>query len=480
MNQLELILLTLTIGLTGVLTLQKEQLAIKLGFTATLIAYIQILIMWSQYDSSNIGYTMQTKWNLPLNWVFGIDGLSIWLIMLTGLLIPVCILSNWESITIMKRELVVALILLEILLILVFTVLDILLFYVFFETILIPMFYIIGIWGSREQKVQAAYYFFFYTLIGSVLMLMGIMWLSVTYGTTDLIILQSNNIDHQIQNILFYAFFASLAVKVPMFPFHLWLPQAHVEAPLSGSILLAGVLLKLGGYGFLRYVLTIMPIASEYNSPIVMTLSAIAVVYASITTIRQIDMKRLIAYSSVAHMAIVTIGIFCNNAQGITGSIILMIAHGFVSSALFIVVTILYDRHHSRIFKYYRGITTTMPIYSTLFFVLTLANIAAPLTANFIGEFLVLTGTLSYSFIVTLIASTGMILSAAYSLYFYNRVAFGNMSLYIQNSTANRDVSRREYWLLMPLVIATYYFGIYPQIIIESVVTSTFLNNIYY
>ncbi len=469
MNQFELLLFTLLIGLTGLLLLKEETKALIWGLSSTIITFIETIIMWSNFDSSKIGYQWETTWaNLPLNWTFGIDGMSLWLIVLTSLLMPICILSNWESIKIMKREYMLAFIILEILLILVFSVLDILLFYVFFETILIPMFYVIGIWGAREQKIQAAYYFFFYTLLGSVLLLIGIMFLYVNFGTTDLQTIQSNMIDTSIQNWLFIAFFASLAVKIPMFPFHLWLPQAHVEAPLAGSILLAGVLLKLGGYGFIRYVLTILPDASIYFSPLVMTLSAIAVIYASLTTIRQIDMKRLIAYSSVAHMAIVTIGIFSGNTNGISGSIILMLAHGFVSSALFIIVTILYDRHHSRIFKYYRGITITMPIYSSIFFFFTLANIAAPLTANFIGEFLVLSGALSYSFIITLLASTGMILSAAYSLYFYNRVAFGSMSLYIEHSLDNRDITRREFWLLIPLIIPTIYVGIYPELILNS------------
>nr|AGE93628.1 NADH dehydrogenase subunit 4 [Capsaspora owczarzaki] len=471
MNSFELLVVTLVLGITGVMTLKNEFQAVLFGLISTIVTFVEMIIMWSQFDSSIVGYQWETKWNLPLNWVFGIDGLSIWLIMLTGLLIPICILSNWDSIKIMRREFVVAYILLEILLILVFSVLDILLFYVFFETILIPMFYIIGIWGSREQKVQAAYYFFFYTLLGSVLMLIGIMWIYVTYGTTDLRLIETTNIDINVQNWLFIAFFASLAVKVPMFPFHLWLPQAHVEAPLSGSILLAGVLLKLGGYGFIRYVLAILPEASVYFSPLVMTMSAVAVIYASLTTIRQIDMKRLIAYSSVAHMSIVTIGIFSGSAQGISGSIILMLAHGFVSSALFIIVTILYDRHHSRIFKYYRGVTITMPIYSTIFFFFTLANIAAPLTANFIGEFLVLAGSLSYSFLITFLAATGMVLSAAYSLYFYNRVAFGTMSLYLINSTENRDVTRREFWVLVPLIIPTIYFGVYPELVLNTLQT---------
>ncbi len=469
MNQFEFLIITLIIGIGGLILIKNENFALTWSLISTILTFIETIVMWSNFDSSKIGYQWETNWtNLPLNWTFGIDSLGLWLILLTTFLIPICILSNWDSIKIMRREFFLAFLILEILLILVFSILDILLFYVFFETILIPMFYVIGVWGAREQKIQAAYYFFFYTLLGSVLLLIGIMFLNVNFGTTDLQFIQSNSIDISIQNWLFIAFFASLAIKIPMFPFHLWLPQAHVEAPLAGSILLAGVLLKLGGYAFIRFVLTILPDASVYFSPVIMTLSTIAVIYASLTTIRQIDMKRLIAYSSVAHMAIVTIGIFSANSNGISGAIILMLAHGFVSSALFIIVTVLYDRHHSRIFKYYRGITITMPIYSSIFFFFTLANIAAPLTANFIGEFLVLAGTMSYSIIITFLASTGIILSAAYSLYFYNRVAFGSMSLYIEHSLDNRDITRREFWILFPLIISTLYIGIYPELILNT------------
>jgi len=332
------------------------------------------------------------------------------------------------------------------------------------------MFYIIGVWGAREQKITAAYYFFFYTLLGSVLMLVSILFIFSITGTTDYTSLLGYDLSDKVQKIIFLGFFASLAVKLPSFPFHIWLPLAHVEAPVAGSVLLAGVLIKLGSYGLIRFSLGLTPVACEYFAPFVYTLSILGVIYASITTIRQTDLKRIIAYSSVGHMGIVTIGIFTFNLEGIQGSIFLQLAHGIVSSALFIVVTLLYERFHTRIVKYYRGITVTMPIYSSLFLIFTMSNIGVPGTSNYIGEILALTGAMDDNFIVAFFAAIGMVLSASYGLFLFNRVCFGGLSSYML--TAPRDVSRREFFILMPLAILTIVLGIWPGLILDTIEAS--------
>jgi NADH-ubiquinone oxidoreductase chain 4 len=330
------------------------------------------------------------------------------------------------------------------------------------------MFLIIGVWGAREQKITAAYYFFFYTLVGSILMLISILYIYKITGTTDYLTILQYKFDPFAQNLIFLAFFSSFAVKIPKFPFHIWLPLAHVEAPLAGSILLAGVLTKLGSYGFIRYSLPLLPDACIYFTPLIFTLSILGVIYASLTTLRQIDLKRIIAYSSVSHMAVVMLGIFSINLIGIEGSIFLQIAHGLVSSALFIIVTILYDRHHPRIIKYYRGVTITMPIFSFIFLFFSLANIGLPLSCNFIGEFLSFLGVYNVSPIVTILSASGMILSACYALFLYNRISFGALSLYITDTLENRDVTRREFYILFPLMVLTLLLGIYPNVILST------------
>lgn len=348
----------------------------------------------------------------------------------------------------------------------VFSALDLLLFYILFEGILIPMFLLIGIWGSREEKVRASYYFFFYTLIGSVFMLLGIFQLYDIAGTTDYQTLLNIKLPESTQKWIFAGFFLSLAVKIPMVPFHIWLPQAHVEAPVSGSVILAGVLLKLGGYGFLRFSWPLLPAASEYFAPLIITLSGIAIVYGSLTTCRQVDFKRLIAYSSVAHMGLVTLGLFTHTIEGLVAAVFLMLAHGIVSSSLFIAVTFLYERHHTRLIKYYRGITITMPIFATMMLVLTLTNMAIPLSCNFVGEFFSLLAAFEYSLVIGVLAASGMVLSAAYSLYLYNRICFGDASNY---HLFPRDLNRREALAMAPLVILIFFLGILPSVIIGPV-----------
>jgi proton-translocating NADH-quinone oxidoreductase chain M len=298
-------------------------------------------------------------------------------------------------------------------------------------------------------------------------MLLSIFYIYSITGTTDYLTLLDLSIDPYYQKIIFLCFFASFAVKVPMFPFHIWLPLAHVEAPLAGSVILAGILIKLGAYGFIRFSLPLLPDASLYFTPLIFTLSVIGIIYASLTTLRQTDLKRVIAYSSVSHMAVVTLSIFSLSVIGIEGSIFLQVAHGIVSSALFIIVTLLYERHHTRIIKYYRGITLTMPLYSMIFLYFTLANIAVPLTCNFVGEFLSLMALFQVNPFVCIMSCAGVILSASYALFLYNRVAFGEMSMYLKHSVYSRDITRREFYVLLPLIFFTLFLGIYPNIILD-------------
>lgn len=440
----------------------------------SVLTFIESIRIYLAFDknSSDIQFIQNIVWfNKEIT--FGLDGISIYFILLTTLLIPICILVSWNSITYLTRQYLISLLIIEWLLIGVFSVLDVLGFYVFYEGVLIPMFYIIGVWGARAQKITAAYYFFFFTLLGSVLMLISIMYIYSITGTTDYISLLSFEFTENVQIWIFLAFFASLAVKLPSFPFHIWLPLAHVEAPVAGSVLLAGILIKLGAYGLIRYSLALTPFACEYFAPLVYTLSILGVIYASITTIRQTDLKRIIAYSSVGHMGIVTIGIFTMNLIGIQGSIYLQLAHGIVSSALFIVVTLIYERYHTRIVKYYRGISITMPLYSILFLIFTLGNIGLPGTSNFVGEILAIVGVLEDNSIVAILAALGIILSASYSLFLYNRVCFGGLSNYML--VAPRDLTRREFYILAPLALLSILLGLMPNEILSTIEASVFL-----
>jgi proton-translocating NADH-quinone oxidoreductase chain M len=328
------------------------------------------------------------------------------------------------------------------------------------------MFLIVGIWGSRERKIRAAYQFFVYTLVGSVLMLLAILYIYFQTGTTDVQVLSTITFDYQTQIILWLAFFASLAVKVPMVPAHIWLPEAHSEAPTAGSVILAGVLLKMGGYGFLRFSIPMFPDASIYFTPLVYTLSIIAIVYTSLTTLRQVDLKRIIAYSSVAHMGFVTIGMFTLNIQGIEGSMLLMLSHGVVSSALFLCVGVIYDRHKTRIIKYYSGLTVKMPLFSMIFLFFILANMGFPGTSSFVSEFLVLTGSFKSNVFVTTVATTGVIWGAAYSIWLYNRVMFGNIRT--SHISAFQDLERREFMVFAPCVFLTLLMGLYPEIFLNA------------
>jgi len=348
-----------------------------------------------------------------------------------------------------------------------FCVLDLLLFYVFFESILIPMYLIIGVWGSRERKTRAAYLFFLYTLLGSVLMLLGIVYIYLLVGTTNYEIILTTPLTLIEQKFLWLAFFASFATKVPMVPFHLWLPEAHVEAPTAGSVILAGLLLKLGTYGFIRYSFLLFPEANFYFTPLVYTMAATAVVYTSLTAIRQTDLKRIIAYTSVAHMNLVIIGMYSFNIVGLEGAILQSLSHGFVASALFLVIGVIYDRYHTRLVKYYSGLVHTMPIFSFIFLIFTMANIALPGTSSFVGELLILVGIYKTNTTITFISATGMVLGGGYSLWLFNRVVYGNLKIQYVNYFC--DVEKREFFIFLPLVIGTLLIGVYPDIFLDSI-----------
>jgi len=402
---------------------------------------------------------------LNFDFIFGFDGISIYFFLLTALLFFLCVLFIWNEFYF--KEYLICLLLIELLLLLVFSVLDLLLFYVFFEAILIPMFLLIGIWGSRERKLRAVYLLFFYTLFGSVLMLLGILYIYSITGTLNLEYLLTCEFSFNEQYWLWLAFFLSFASKVPMFPFHIWLPEAHVEAPTVGSVLLAGILLKLGVFGFLRFSLTLFPLASFYFSPLVYVLSICGVIYASFSAIRQTDFKRIIAYSSVSHMNLVTLGIFSFNIVGLEGSIIQSISHGFVSSAMFFMIGILYDRYHSRLLHYYGGLVHMMPVYSVLFLIFTMANIALPGTSSFVGEFLLLLGIFKMNILASVFGALGVILCGAYSLWLYNRLIFGNLK--ISYTMKFKDLNLREFFILVPLLFLVFLMGIYPSFFLDTI-----------
>ena len=442
----------------------------NVGLSTSLLTFLLSILLWLKFDMSTPKYQFVEKFfSVPysnMHIYVGVDGISLFFILLTTFLIPVCLLASWDSIKIYIREYSIAFLFLESVLICVFTVLDVLFFYIFFEAVLIPMFLIVGIWGSRERKIRAAYQFFVYTLVGSVLMLLAILYIYFQTGTTDVQVLTTITFDYQTQIILWLAFFASLAVKVPMVPAHIWLPEAHSEAPTAGSVILAGVLLKMGGYGFLRFSIPMFPDASIYFTPLVYTLSIIAIIYTSLTTLRQVDLKRIIAYSSVAHMGFVTIGMFTLNIQGIEGSMLLMLSHGVVSSALFLCVGVIYDRHKTRIIKYYSGLTVKMPLFSMIFLFFILANMGFPGTSSFVSEFMVLTGSFKSNVFVTTLATTGVIWGAAYSIWLYNRVAFGNIRT--SHISAFQDLDRREFMVFAPCVFLVLLMGIYPEIFLNA------------
>ena len=441
------------------------------------LLFLISLFLWINFDntSATLQYAIIFDWISFYNYnvVFGIDGLSLFFILLTTLLIFLCILGSWNNINFSIKEYFLCFLALDILLILVFSVRDVFLFYIFFESVLIPMFLVIGVWGSRERKIRAVYLFFFYTLIGSLFMLLAILYLYNKAGTTNYDVLLSLDLSQVEQNWLFLAFFLSLATKMPLFPFHVWLPEAHVEAPTAGSVLLAGILLKLGSYGFLRFSIPFFPDASLYFTPLIFTLSILGIIFTSLTAIRQTDFKRIIAYSSVAHMNLVMMGIFSFHLPGIEGSLLQSLSHGFVASALFFLIGVVYERYHSRLITYYSGLVHMMPIYIIIFLFFTMANIALPGTSSFIGEFLILAGIYKFNMVAGILGATGMILGSAYSLWLYNRIAYGNLK--IDYISSYKDLSLREFYIFLPLILGTLILGIYPNIILNFVHSWFFL-----
>jgi NADH-quinone oxidoreductase subunit M len=438
----------------------------------TVITFVVSLLIWRDFDQSTADFQFVEKhaWiNETITYHIGVDGISMLFVILTTFLMPLCILASWKSIETRVREYMIAFLVLETLMIGVFCALDLVVFYLFFEGGLIPMFIIIGVWGGK-RRVYASFKFFLYTLLGSVLMLLAIMAMYLQAGTTDIPTLLAFDFPANMQTWLWVAFFASFAVKMPMWPVHTWLPDAHVEAPTAGSVILAGVLLKMGGYGFLRFSVPMFPLASEALAPLVFTLSVVAIIYTSLVAFAQEDIKKLIAYSSVAHMGFVTMGIFTLNIQGIQGGIFQMLSHGIVSGALFLCVGVIYDRMHTREIAAYGGLADRMPMYAFAFMVFTMANVGLPGTSGFVGEFLSLTGAFRANTWVALFATTGVILSAVYALWLYRRVIFGKLE---KPSLANiLDLSPREIAILAPLVILTVLFGVYPKPLMDPTTAS--------
>ncbi|BBU62877.1 NADH-quinone oxidoreductase subunit M [Methylosinus sp. C49] len=461
------------VGAAFILTLKGESEATLrnakwAALLTTIVVFLLSLVVWGRFDTASAAFQLveERAWfGSGLTYKMGVDGFSIPFVLLTTFLTPFAILASWESVKFRLKEYLVAFLVLETLMIGVFCALDLVLFYLFFEGGLIPMFLIIGIWGGK-RRVYASFKFFLYTLAGSLLMLIAILAIYGKTGTTDIVTLLETKFPPSMQIWLWLAFFASFAVKMPMWPVHTWLPDAHVEAPTAGSVILAAILLKMGGYGFIRFSLPMFPDASAYFAPLVYALSVIAVIYTSLVALVQEDIKKLIAYSSIAHMGFVTMGLFTLTTQGVQGAMFLMISHGFVSGALFLCVGVIYDRMHTREIAAYGGLVNRMPLYAVTFMIFTMANVGLPGTSGFVGEFLTLTGAFVANSWVALFATSGVVLSAAYALYLYRRVVFG--ALEKPSLQTISDLSARELVLFVPLIALTLYYGVRPQPIIDA------------
>ncbi|MDC1148957.1 NADH-quinone oxidoreductase subunit M [Pelagibacteraceae bacterium] len=477
MSEIPILTLTTFLPLIGVFFLMfikgEESFVNKTsGYVALLtsgIVFLSSIFILANFNYSNpdFQFVEQQDWIFNfVNYKVGVDGISLSFILLTTFITPICILATINSIKIRLREFLIALLLMETMMIGVFCSLDLFIFYLFFEAGLIPMFLIIGIWGG-ERRVYSAFKFFLYTLFGSVFMLISIIYIYFDAGTLDVEKLLNIQINKDYQKYLWLGFFASFAVKTPMWPVHTWLPDAHVEAPTSGSVILAAILLKMAGYGFIRFSLGLFPDASIYFGPLVFTLSIIAIIYTSLVALVQKDMKKLIAYSSVAHMGFVTIGIFVFNQEGIEGSIFQMISHGIISSALFLCVGVIYDRMHTRQISEYGGVVNVMPKYAVMFMVFTLGSLGLPGTSGFVGEILVLIGSFKYNYWIAFFAASGVVLSACYSLWLYRRVVFGKI---LNNKVQNLvDLTKTEYLILTPLLIMTIVLGFYPALVLDLI-----------
>ena len=442
-----------------------------IALVTTLATLALSILLVAKFDPNTSGFQFveEFNWFTGIHYRMGVDGISVLFVLLTAFLLPLCIIASWSSIKERVVEYLIAFLILEVLVIGVFCALDLIVFYLFFEGQLVPMFLIIGVWGGKN-RVYAAYKFFLYTLLGSVLMLAAILAMAGIAGTTSIPELLTYHFDPKLQLLLWLAFFASFAVKMPMWPVHTWLPDAHVEAPTAGSVILAGILLKMGGYGFLRFSLPMFPSASHYFTPLVFALSVIAVVYTSLVAFRQTDIKKLIAYSSVAHMGFVTMGIFSGNAQGEQGAIFQMLSHGVISGALFLCVGVVYDRMHTREIAFYGGLTNRMPWYAATFMLFSMGNVGLPGTSGFVGEILTMTGAYHASTWTAIVAATGVILSATYALTLYRRVMFGEITN-TQLATIT-DLNWRELVIFSPLIVGTLVLGLQPNLVFNLTAAS--------
>jgi NADH-quinone oxidoreductase subunit M len=457
------------IGVAFILLIRGDELTVArnarwAALWTSLATFVISLLLWLNFDKSTADFQFveRLEWlpSFKIAYHMGIDGISLFFVILSTFLTPICVLASWKAITTRVKEYMIAFLVLETMMIGTFAALDFVMFYIFFEAVLIPMFIIIGVWGG-PRRVYASFKFFLYTLAGSVLLLAALLTLYFEVGTTDIPTLIAYAVPPEMQTWLWLAFFASFAVKMPMWPVHTWLPDAHVEAPTAGSVILAGVLLKMGGYGFLRFSLPMLPIASEQFVPLIYTLSVIAIIYTSLVALAQEDMKKLIAYSSVAHMGFVTIGIFTATQQGIDGAMFQMLSHGIISAALFLCVGVVYDREHSREIAHYGGLVERMPRFAFVFMIFMLGSVGLPGTGGFVGEFLILVGAFQDNTWVASLASTGVILGAAYMLYLYRRVIFGKLDK--EHLKKILDLEPREIAIFTPLVILVFWMGIWPD-----------------
>lgn len=484
----EILLFNLSFPIFGtflilILPVKEKRLIKIIAFNFNILSFLGFIIIWILFDKSTAKFQFINKLflftysNINLN--LGVDGISLFFLLLSTFLVPICILASWYSINKHLKEFMILFSILNFLLINVFCCIDLLIFYIFFESVLIPMFLMIGVWGSRERKTLAAFYFFIYTLIGSIIMVLSILYIFNQTGTTDYEIILTFSFSLVEQKFIWVSMFLAFASKIPMLPLHLWLPEAHVEAPTSGSVILAGILLKLGSYGFIRYLLPICPTASMFFSPFVYSLVTIGTIYSSFTAIRQTDFKRVIAYTSIAHMNFVVLGIFSFNNIGLEGAIFQSLSHGFIASGLFLIIGIIYERFRTRVVYYLGGLTITMPLFSIFFLFFSLANIGFPGTSSFVGEFLLLIGAFKINCFITIINAFSMVISAVYALFLFNRICYGNLKTQYINIFL--DLNYREFLILLPLVICSLVSGVYSDIFLNSIhVSVNYLIELFY
>jgi proton-translocating NADH-quinone oxidoreductase chain M len=464
------------IFLTLTLPIKEKRLIKLISLNCNSFSFLGFIILWFFFDKSTVKFQFVTKLcvftYLNLNLSLGVDGISLFFLILSTFLIPICIIASWHSVKNYTKEFLILFSLLNFLLINVFCCLDLFCFYIFFESVLIPMFLIIGVWGSRERKTLAAYYFFLYTLIGSIVMVLSVIYILNQLGTTDYEIILTFTFSLIEQKFIWVAMFLAFAGKVPIIPLHLWLPEAHVEASTSGSVILAGILLKLGSYGFIRYLIAVCPAASMFFAPFVYGLITLSVIYSSFTAIRQTDLKKVVAYTSIAHMNLVVLGIFSFNTIGLEGAIFQSLSHGFIASGLFLIIGVIYERFKTRIIYYLGGLTIVMPLFTLFFLFFSLANIGFPGTSNFVGEFLLIAGSFKINSLIVLINAFSMVISAVYALFLFNRICYGNLKTQYVNIFS--DLSYKEFLTFLPLVICSIISGVYSNIFLNSIHISVY------